>query len=323
MEITVKNAILHIMNNAGDSVLSKSELDIDSEVCHDFIVKHVKKLLSNNAAKEATFNADSPVCGLIRQFQEDKLRFTPMATAIGEHLQGIMQKHPAIPAGDLLIAFCDIKGPHMAILKLHYKECMTHQVRGQQSQLVKYEAVLPDKVEEACLIPFDPMLLRVIEKPLEIDGEMVSYFSALFLGCEASLSKKEAVQIISDVTEEINERFFSGSPKMEALVKAALVDEAEEAEGVVSLEKVAAKAFEGRQEIQQEYLALAREAGLVADYPMGEKLAKQSFGVQKIKCENGIEISIPTYLMDDEDAVAFELNDDGTSRLVIKRVQRA
>ena len=323
----IRNAILHSLNNSS-CVLSDTELDIDSETCSAFITKHVKKLLDNPASKEATFTSKSEVYKQIGDLKDGKRHFKDVCAQIGHKLSEIMKQNASIPEGDLLIVQFDNKHDrYIAIIKLNYMECFTHQTKrsasGADNQIVKYAAVLPfdtGKAEEACLIPFDPMVLKVIEKPFEINGEMVNYFTELFLECDSSLSKKEAAQILNEITEEINEKYFDGSIDAVARIKTALLEQAEEASGEISIESVAAKAFGNNLEIRGDYVELARDAGLRADMMLGEKFVRQQFGMQRIKAENGIELKFPAELWGDGSSIEVIRQPDGSKSIVLKNL---
>jgi len=325
--MNLKNAILHIIKNDGNpSVYSASELDIDSEICEAFISKHIKKLYNNPATREATFRADSPVYAALQNYLSRKTTFIDFTKSLGERFTEIIANREDIPPADLLIVRFDIKHDEfLAIFKLNYNECFTHETGGKANNLIKCTSVLPfgsGKIEEACLIPFNPMLIKLIEKAHNIDGELVNYFSELFLECESSLSRKETAQIINEVTEEFVAEHFESDIKTRALVKTAMTEEAEESEGIVSMNNVAARAFED-EAIKQEYVHTLREAGIVEDLPLGEKFVKQQFGTQKLKAENGIEIKFPAELAVDDESMEIERHSDGSVTVTLKRLRMA
>ena len=323
----IRNAILHSLNNSA-CILSDTELDIDSETCSAFINKHVKKLLDNPASKEATFTAKSEVHKEIKDLKDGKRHFKDVCVQIGRRLSDIMKRNASIPEGDLLIVQFDNKHDHyIAIIKLNYMECFTHQTKhssaGADNQIVKYSAVLPfdtGKAEEACLIPFDPMVLKVIEKPFEIDGEMINYFSEMFLECDSSLSKREAAQILNEITDEINEKYFDSGIDAVARIKTALMEQAEEANGEISIESVASKAFGNNPEARGDYVELARDAGLRADIMLGEKFVRQQFGTQRIKAENGVELKFPAELWGDSSSIEMIRQPDGSQAILLKNL---
>jgi nucleoid-associated protein YejK len=323
----IRNAILHSLNN-NSCVLSDTELDIDSEICSAFITKHAKKLLDNPASKEATFTSESEIYKHIIELKDGRRHFKDACAQIGRRLSEIMKQDTEIPAGALLIVqFDNKKDRYIAIIKLNYRECFTHQTKrspaGADNQIVKYASVLPfdtGKTEEACLIPFDPMVLKVIEKPFIVNGEMVNYFSEMFLECNSSISKKEAAQILNEISDEVNEKYFDSSVDSVARIKTALIEQSEETEGEISIESVAAKAFGNNLEARDDYVRLARDAGLRADMMLGERFVRQQFGTQRIKTENGIEIKFPAELWADSSSIEMIRQPDGSNAILIKNL---
>ena len=321
----IKNAILHIIKNDGSpSAYSESELDIDSEICEAFINKHVKKLWNNPATREATFLQESAVYQNLQNYIARETSFKDFSKFLGERLSDIINRHQDIPPADLMIVRFDVKQDQfIALFKLNYNECFTHELVSDTNQLVKCQTVLPfsgGKVEEACLIPFSPMIIKLIEKAHNIDGEAICYFSELFLECEAALSRKEQAQIINEVTEEFIDEHFAGNVKTHALIKTAMTEEAEEADGVVSMDNVAARAFED-ENARRDFVHTIREAGIVEDMQLGAKFVKQQFGTQRLKAENGIEVKFPAELAVDDDQVEIEQHSDGSITVLLKRLR--
>jgi len=322
----IKNAILHIIKNDGNpSLYSETELDIDSETCEAFISKHIKRLMNNPSTREATFSADSPVYKGLQSYTQRQTSFKDFSINLAERFSEILNKYVDIPPSDLLIVRFDVKHDnYLALIKLNYNECYSHETGGAGNNLVKCHTVLPfgsGKVEEACLIPFNPMLVKLIEKAHPVNGEMVNYFSELFLECETALSRKETAQIISEVSDEFVQEYCKSDIKTKALVKTAMTEEAEEADGVVSMDNVAARAFDKNEDLKREFVHSLREAGIVEDIPLGAKFVKQQFGTQKLKAENGIEIKFPAELAVDDGQMEIEQHSDGSVTVILKRLR--
>ncbi|MCI8443280.1 MAG: nucleoid-associated protein [Provencibacterium sp.] len=338
MPLLINHAILHTISNDGSaSVFSETELDVDSETCSDFVGRHVRRLLHNPGAKEATFKAESQVYGLIRSFQKSEIRFGQMSRLLCERLAEIMQGNEDIPPAAILIAAFDNAGQsYIAILKLNFIECYTHRVlqteNGLGTQLIKNPMVLPlsaGKVEEACLIPYEPMLLRVFEKPHRIGGEEICYFSERFLECETEISKKDAAEILLQITGELNDQHFGGDAALEARVKCAVIEEAEENETaqqqeVLQIDRVARRVFSEPEEegLREEFIAMAEEQGLPRELPIDRSFARRAFKMQRLKTENGIEISCPAELFQDPDTVVLENHSDGSFTITFKNLRR-
>ena len=328
-EIVINKGILHIIDNeVGESRMSAQELDLDSDVCYEFITKQVKRLVNNAAAKEACFRPDSKIHALTKALIAEEIPFKAFSSELCERLSEIMHANKDIPPADLIITQFEI-GPdyYAAIIKLNYKEHFTHKVYDNggvnENQIIKIRDMLGGKVEEACLIPYNPMVLKVLEKPYVVDGQSCCYFSELFLDCDAEVSKQEAARLINEITDEIVEKHFADSPEQATKMKIALLEESIEEEGVISMQSVAAKVFGENDELKSEYLELAKDAGLTASIDFGDKYVKQQFGNYRYKSSTGIELKLPAYLCDDPAIVEFVQNEDGSLSVILKNMRKA
>jgi len=298
-------------------VLSQTELDIDSETCETFIVKHVKKMINNPAARTALFKPDSALYKLLTEYQSGAAFFMDTASAVTLKLQESVSAIKDFPPGDLLIAHAAEKGAeYFAVVVLPYQETYTGQLKGNSNQIAKGRALpfTSGKVEYACLIGLDgsAMPIGLVEKD--------DFFSASFLECDTTPSKKEQAQLISDVSGEFVQEYHNNNPKVSARIKAALVEEAEAEEGFVSMDNVAANVFDEDEDEKVRYLSVMREAGITSDLPLGERVARSHFAVQRIIGDNGIEIKFPAHLAADEDELELTPHTDGTVTVTIKRL---
>lgn len=334
MGLIITNAILHTVTNHPETFrLSNAELDIDSETCTEFVSRHVRRLMGNPAAKEATFTAGSAVHDMVKSYQKGDLRFRDLSCRLCERLASILQANEDIPPADILVAAFGNSGKdYLAVIKLNYGECFTHRLvdtdRGPVNEIIKNTAVLPlstGKIEEACLIPYDPMILRILEKPHTVDGEDTCYFSKLFLECETeAVSKKEAADTIRAIAGELNEKYFEGSVETEARIKCALIEETEllsEDEGLV-LDNVARRAFPENEEAKTEFIAKAKESGLPFEVKLDKPFVQREFKMQRFKADNGIELKCPSDLFQDPDTMQLTANPDGSVTILLKNLRR-
>ena len=327
MALNIKKAILHILRADGaPSIFSQTELDIDSEVCEAFILKHVKKLINNPATRTAVFKPESAVAGMVTAYQSGGVHFKETSVTITERMQGLMERFKKLPSCDLLLVHIAYKGTEsLAILRLGYQEVYRHQSKNADNQLIKSIALpfTSGKVEHACLINLNGQAIHLTEKPEVLDGNAVLYFSELFLECDASPSKKEQAKLIDEISNEYVQEFHQNNPKVSAKIKTALVEEAENEEGFVSLDNVAAQVFAENEEEKTQYIATMRDAGFVADVPLGENVARSQFATSRIKGDNGVEIKFPAHIAADEDELEITTHADGTVTVLIKRLRLA
>ena len=315
MDVIINHGILHIIDNErGQVVLSESELDLDSDMVADFLARHIKKVMNSADVKEATFEADSRVLATIGKYQAREIDFKAASWEFCVGLSEIMLENGDIPPADLLVTQFEIGGvPHLAIFKLNHSVFYTHEVKGGENHIVHSSFALPlggAAVSEAVIIPYEPMVLRIMEKPHNVDGEEINYFSQLFLGADAGLSKKQAAKVIKAILEEVVAEHCAADPVMTAKFQLAMIEEAIENDGDVRLENVATEAF-GQGTAREEYLKAAREAGLGRDLYLGEKFCAKEFGTVKIKSDSGVELKFPVGVLDDPNVIEFAGHDEG------------
>lgn len=329
MPFLINRAILHVIDSKGPDMLSNHELDIDSETCYQFVQKHVKRLLKHPEGREACFTEESAVYGLVRAYQKNEIYFKDFSCKLCERLSGIIRGSGEIPPADILVAdFEDSHGRYLALLKLNYIECFTHKVADGDNQIVKNTNVLPftsGKVEEACLIPYEPMVLRILEKPYQVNAEEVFYFSKLFLECETALSKKEMADIISETANDITQKYFPGDVEASARFSHALITEAEQMDGEEGLrmDHIIRNAFGENEQAAGEFLEIAKEAGLPQEIKIDKPFVKRQFGTQRFKADNGIEIKFPAELLEQPEAIQFITNADGTVSVTMRNLRRS
>jgi hypothetical protein len=335
MALLISKAILHTVGNSeAQTHYSDIELEVESETVIEYVGRQVRRLLRNSAARDATFTADSPVYRLVKAFQKDEISFRDMARQFCERLAGIMDGNDDIQPADILTAFFDNgKKSYIAIVKLNYGECFTQYRRtGEdgktENAIVKNTVVLPlsaGKVEEACLIPYDPMVLRILEKEHSVNGEPCNYFSKLFLECETQISQKEAAGAIQEIADEINAKFYGGSVEFAAKIKTELLIEAErveEQDGLI-LEGVAQRAFPDNDEAQKAFMACAKEYGLPLQVPLEKPVIQREFKLQRYKADNGVELKVPAELVHEPDQLQMTMNPDGSVSITFRNLRPA
>jgi hypothetical protein len=99
-----------------------------------------------------------------------------------------------------------------------------------------------------------------------------------------------------------------------------MVEEAEAEDGFISMDNVAARAFEDA-DTKTQYVSTLREAGIQADMPLGEKVVKQQFATHKIRAENGVEIRFPAELASIDDDLEITMHNDGTVSVLFKNLR--
>lgn len=329
MEIKVNKAILHILdNNSSTPIYSQKELNLEGGI-DEFIAKHVKKTVLDDNAKRSILKSGSFFFDLIESLNQ-KGDFIQASIDVAEKLYNIMKSNVNIPNADILITLVTIDSKaYIAMIKFNYKEGFTHYVgcdeEGTQNQIILHKALFPSesqKNDESAIISLNEKTVSLVEKRFEINGEKLNYFSELFIECRTSLSPKESLKIVKSAAAEIGKRYYDDSFETATQLKTVLYDTLE-SEEEIHVEAIANKMFQNKPEIRDEYINEVKKAGLVDEkIEITNKAAENKFSKQKIKTDNGIELSIPMELYKDKDTIQFINNPDGTISLVIKNINR-
>lgn len=328
MEIKVTKAILHILdNNSSTPIYSQKELHLEGGI-DDFIVKHIKKTLLDDNAKQSVVKPSSAFFNLVNTLN-DQGEFVRVSTDIAQRLYSIMKSNVNIPNADILAAVVSIDGQnYLAVIKFNYKEGFTHYVdcdeEGTNNQIILHKALFPSetqKNDESALINISEKTVYLVEKPYEINGEKLNYFSELFMECKTDLSSKESLKIVKKAAEEIGKKYYSDSFQTTANLKTVLFDAVESKEEI-NVKMVADKMFYDKPEIRDEYIEEVKKAGIKDKIQMNHQALDNKFSKQRIKTDNGIELSIPMELYKNKEAVQFINNPDGTISLIINKINK-
>ncbi|MDO4741706.1 MAG: nucleoid-associated protein, partial [Eubacteriales bacterium] len=106
-------------------------------------------------------------------------------------------------------------------------------------------------------------------------------------------------------------------------VKRAMARSIEE-KGVIDVQDVAGEVFRSdpeREAIIEQVARQMEEEAVAPVIPVENKRVMTQLQKLKIKTDNGISITLPRTLADDENSFAVVQNDDGTISIVISRVQ--
>lgn len=328
-EITVKKAVLHILdNNINIPVLSNSELEIDGEVS-EFLEKHITKVLNDNNLKNACFTENyNKIRNLCKLLGSNTAEFLQVSLDLAGTLFEIMTQNVDIAPADLICCLFDCDGQrHLGILKLNYKTGYMHYAQqgeeGNANTIIRHRTILPSegqKIDECALINLEDLSIKIIEKEYEINGEKLCYLSKIYLQCSSGLSNNEKLKIINNVAKKLNKKYFDEDFDKMAKLKMAAIESLEET-SAIQIDTLAEEVFESNLEVRNEYLSEIQSAGLIErTITIPETLAEKKFKTHKIKTDTGIEINFPLDYYNDREKIEFVNNPDGTISIILKNI---
>lgn len=327
MEIIIHQAILHVLDTTLDApVLSGSGMELTAEKTA-YLQNHIEKLLASDEIRQCRPLPDSA----FRNELEHNQDFIDLSCRIAGVLFDYMHAHTTIPGADLAVVdFTRDGAPWLGILKLNYKNGYTHYTETVEgapvNSIIQQRACLPTqsgKVEEGALVNLTDYSMRLLEKKYDIDGHKEFYLSSVVFQYTQAEPEKKKLQAIQEAAAQAVKDTYEDEPHADAQVAMLIANQAADNDNQVSVEQV-------RQQLAEEYpLAAVPFDDYVEKSEVLEEAAApvtvtpariRRMESRSIRTANGIEVKIPTELLNSDSELEFLHDPDGSVSLLIKNV---
>ena len=326
MEIIIHQAILHVLDTTLDApVLSGGGMELTAEKTA-YLQNHIEKLLASDEIRQCRPLPDSA----FRNELEHNQDFIDLSCRIAGVLFDYMHAHTTIPGADLAVVdFTRDGAPWLGILKLNYKNGYTHYTETVEgapvNSIIQQRACLPTqsgKVEEGALVNLTDYSMRLLEKKYDIDGHKEFYLSSVVFQYTQAEPEKKKLQAIQEAAAQAV-KAYEDEPHADAQVAMLIANQAADNDTQVSVEQV-------RQQLAEEYpLAAVPFDDYVEKSEVLEEAAApvtvtpariRRMESRSIRTANGIEVKIPTELLNSDSELEFLHDPDGSVSLLIKNV---
>ena len=327
MEIIIHQAILHVLDTTLDApVLSGGGMELTAEKTA-YLQNHIEKLLASDEIRQCRPLPDSA----FRNELEHNQDFIDLSCRIAGVLFDYMHAHTTIPGADLAVVdFTRDGAPWLGILKLNYKNGYTHYTETVEgapvNSIIQQRACLPTqsgKVEEGALVNLTDYSMRLLEKKYDIDGHKEFYLSSVVFQYTQAEPEKKKLQAIQEAAAQAVKDAYEDEPHADAQVAMLIANQAADNDNQVSVEQV-------RQQLAEEYPLAAvpfddyeekSEVLEEAAAPVTVTPARiRRMESRSIRTANGIEVKIPTELLNSDSELEFLHDPDGSVSLLIKNV---
>ena len=327
MEIIIHQAILHVLDTTLDApVLSGGGMELTAEKTA-YLQYHIEKLLASDEIRQCRPLPDSA----FRNELEHNQDFVDLSCRIAGVLFDYMHAHTTIPGADLAVVdFTRDGAPWLGILKLNYKNGYTHYTETVEgapvNSIIQQRACLPTqsgKVEEGALVNLTDYSMRLLEKKYDIDGHKEFYLSSVVFQYTQAEPEKKKLQAIQEAAAQAVKDAYEDEPHADAQVAMLIANQAADNDNQVSVEQV-------RQQLAEEYpLAAVPFDDYVEKSEVLEEAAApvtvtpariRRMESRSIRTANGIEVKIPTELLNSDSELEFLHDPDGSVSLLIKNV---
>lgn len=218
--------------------------------------------------------------------------------------------------------------PYLCVAQLPYRRGVVHQVEngeeGLSTMLLMHGTVLPlasSKAYAGFVVNLSTGDIRLRDTAVLTNVGNRQLFSEALFAMAPTRSTKEAVQVVTEAIAQAAPEM--PEQELRPAVKRAMAASIEE-KGVIDVQSVAEEVFRSDPEreamIEQVSRQLAEES-VEPVIPVENKRVVAQLQKVKIRTDNGISISLPRSLADDENSFAVINNADGSISIVINHVQ--
>jgi hypothetical protein len=325
----LKRAILHTVSvEQQETYFSDEVLDFGKEYIYRYITDKLNKI-SNSATKTGILNRDGQVDSFIEGISTDE--FIQRSKAFTQYWAMYYMQADDSPSSDVLNVLYEIDGElYFALMRISLRDQYTHKVEESfigslGNDLILNRSILSPSTtrpDEAIAIKVSDLSYELVEKRFQFSGEKHLYFSEYVLGQSATPSLDTQVNAVKKLVKSIGKKYDDEEFLLLGDTKKAINDSIEE-HGSIDVNVIAKDIFKGNRSAELEFKEeIENHIGVNPNLPTdARELAEGKFRYQRLKLNNGIEISIPIDLWGNNEAVVFINNPDGTVSITIKNVE--
>ncbi|MCY6958932.1 nucleoid-associated protein [Clostridium brassicae] len=333
-DITVNEAIIHILdNNSDEAILNEYTLDLNEEI-YAFLNKHVQKCLNDEELKYAIFNEERNIVkDLSKEFLYGECDFLEVSKELARQLFLLMRSKGNIPSCDLIILSISTEyGPLLGILKMDYIKNYVHAVdfidnkiginiipqytglpgSGQRLQKCTFIKPISDEAK------FD---LMVIDKQNKKDKEEYgsNYFINNYLGCKVIDNERDMTKSFVQAAEKWTRTNLKENAEAQEVVRSTIKKKLREEEKI-DVKSVADEIFDEQPETKQSFVEFVKEQGGVENIEVDKQWVEKKLKRIRLKIDKDIDLYINEEAYSDNSRFEIIRNGDGTINMTIKHV---
>lgn len=159
--------------------------------------------------------------------------------------------------------------------------------------------------------------LMLIENPYVTETQSIYLFEHI-LGCKANPSFKESVQVMNECAQVIANKYAMDEIEIMPKLKNALKESVDEK--AIVLEEVASSVFTANAPAQQDFKEEVKKAGIKENFAVENVRIAKSDKTEKIRTDQGIEISIPVEYMESHEYFEIIHEPSGSISIQLKNI---
>ena len=325
----IARAAVYIYDGSAASPVFPAKPGKPTDEASAYLSAIAEKIMSSDTSRTTCVEPGSAQEELLRRFG-----YTPfpeaaqaLMTSMDESMQAL--EIPRSGFDMVVFSFDRDNDPHLCVAQLPYRRAMVHQIQMQEEQMLteisEHGYVLPlsgSKAFSGFVVNLSSGDIRLRDTAVLTNvGNRMLFSEALFAMAQTRTTK-EAMQAVSEMIEQAAPPEMT-EQELRPAVKRAMAKSIEE-KGVIDVQDVAEEVFRSdpeREAIIEQVSRQMQEEAIEPVIPVENKRVMTQLQKLKIKTDNGISITLPRTLADDENSFAVVRGDDGTISIIISKVQ--
>lgn len=330
-DVSIKKAIIHVLDKGGDKPILNSELlDIGDAFLNEFVTKHVTKSLNNDNAEKVIFENDEFVLDYVKNLMIED-RFIEYSQKIANKLFDLIKGDQMIPSCDLLI--CEVVNnldTFYGILKLDYQPSYTHKIDfiedELQVSLIPHNIGLPSAKQKLKKCIFiggkeDDFTGLVINNNKKSDNEYKqNYFINEFVKGKKKIDNTQKTKIVKSEVEKWARKNLKEDIEKASQLREKLNDALIE-EDSVELDKISEGILTQDQEENMKTYIEKKGIDYEDKINVDRKWVEKKMKSKSLKTDTGVTIRGKFEIFKDENLFEMKRNGDGTVDYIIKNVR--
>lgn len=318
--------ILHIMDTTQNIfVPSDMELEKINEEVYPLVESKLKKVFNSQDRKQAQFR-NSIIEKWIFNYKTNAITFIELSQQIASHIFDEKRKYNIFHTSDFILAEVKVNDIRYIVgidnanaPKLtHTTKEVNHQILN---EIISYKTLFSNsimKYDRIFIVEYSNSSLQLIENPYCFNTNKI-YVLQEILQCTSKPSYKETVAVLSDSVEMMSEKYNMDHTQNLSTLKTLLMESVEEQKIVT--DEIAETIFQDKIVAKRDFKDELQKNGIEECILLENVKPRKSDKTQKIKTDNGIEITIPIDFMTNKEHVEFVTENDGTISIKLKNIQ--
>jgi|GEM_PF-2202206 len=338
-DITVLEAILHVIDNKNSDTPEYSDLliDITDEKVKAFLKKHIIDSLKDDKILKAKFNLSTTnvVFESFKKVMQEPSSSVEQSKILTAHLFKFMVKRN-ISGGCLIISKYKDENDNifLAILKMDYNDITLHERKTIDGKilnaLITRDNALPSmkqKLQKCAFIKeyniensYDILILD--KQPNKTDEDVALFFYKYFLDCTLCNDIKTNTANFFKKSCSFITEVYSDDP-IKAKDKLAILYNTLKSSEVFNAVTFAELTFNDSEEIKNKYIQdVFVKNDLVFETQIDKEYVKNKLKRIQLNVVEGIEINVDSHILDDENVFKLDESEEklGTYNISIKNV---